>query len=247
LEAGGSRSGLGPNYHLECQSSPDGSMVIRMYEYDSQIALKDSTLNKGILNVNFPKSAVLYLRHDRNTPDVLAIHIHTPGGNVSYDIPALKVKHYGLEEIFQKKLLFLIPFYIFTFEDDFGIIENNENKLQQLKETYADITRRLEALSLAGEIDAYTKQTICDMSEKVLKGIAHRHEKIKKEVAKVMGGEVLEYPAKTFLRQGIEQGKKETAVNFIKLGKVTLEEIADATGLPLETVKELEKQTMQPI
>jgi hypothetical protein len=46
------------------------------------------------------------------------------------------------------------------------------------------------------------------MSEKVLRGIAYQHEKIK-EVTKVMGGEVLEYPAKTFLRQGIEQGKKE--------------------------------------
>jgi predicted transposase YdaD len=93
------------------------------------------------------------------------------------------------------------------------------------------------------------------MSEKVLRGIAHRHEKIQKEVTKVMGGEVLEYPAKTFLREGIKQGieqgaeKKamETAVNLVKLGKVTLEEIADATGLPLETVKELEKQTMQPV
>jgi hypothetical protein len=230
-------------------------MVIRMYEYDSQIALKDSTLDKGILNVNFPKSAVLYLRHNENTPDILTIQIHTPGGDVSYDIPALKVKRYTLEEIFEKKLLFLIPFYIFTFEDDFGIIENNETKLQQLKETYADITRRLEALSLAGEIDAYTKQLISDMSEKVLKGIAHRHEKIQKEVAKVMGGEVLEYPAKTILRQGIKQGieqgikqgKEETAVNFIKLGKNTLEEIAAATGLPLEQVKELEKQTMQPV
>jgi predicted transposase/invertase (TIGR01784 family) len=74
-----------------------------------------------------------------------------------------------------------------------------------------------------------------------------------------MGGEVLEYPAKTILRQGIEQGiergrkqgeeKKavETAVNLVKLGKVTLEEIAAATSLPLEQVKELEKQTMQPV
>jgi hypothetical protein len=49
------------------------------------------------------------------------------------------------------------------------------------------------------------------------------------------------------LLEGAERKAKQTAVNFIKLGKVTLEEIADATGLPLETVKELEKQTMQPV
>jgi hypothetical protein len=53
------------------------------------------------------------------------------------------------------------------------------------------------------------------------------------------------------LREGAEQGAerkaKQTAENLVKLGKNTLEEIADATGLPLETVKELEKQTMQLI
>ncbi len=28
-------------YHIECQSTPDGSMLIRMFEYDSQIAMDD--------------------------------------------------------------------------------------------------------------------------------------------------------------------------------------------------------------
>ncbi len=39
---------------------------------------------------------------------------------------------------------------------------------------------------------------------------------------------------------------KKTAVHLIKLGKMSLEEIAEATELSLETVKELESQTMQP-
>lgn len=216
------RGHLGTNYHLECQSSPDGSMIIRMYEYDSQLALKDSVLNNGVLNVNFPQSAVLYLRHNENTPDVLTLSIHTPGGDASYKIPALKVKKYSIEEIFQKKLLFLIPFYIFTFEDEFDKIEENEDRMQRLKENYADITRRLEALSLAGDIDGYTKQTICEMSERVLTGITHQYEKIQKEVTKIMGGEILEYPAKTFLRQGIEQGRNESihmiVTNMLKRG-----------------------------
>ena len=32
----------GEIYHLECQSSPDGIILLRMFEYDSRIALKNS-------------------------------------------------------------------------------------------------------------------------------------------------------------------------------------------------------------
>lgn len=38
---------------LECQSTADGSMLIRMYKYDSQIALKAGMLEGTVLNVHF--------------------------------------------------------------------------------------------------------------------------------------------------------------------------------------------------
>ena len=52
-------------YHLECQSTIDNSMVLRFFEYDSQIALDDATIEKivgddggkksdGVLTVTFP-------------------------------------------------------------------------------------------------------------------------------------------------------------------------------------------------
>ncbi len=48
--------------------------------------------------------------------------------------------------------------------------------------------------------------------------------------------------------QKAEQNKaKRTAVRMIRAGKMPLEDIADYTELPLDTVRELEKQTMQPI
>ena len=48
------------------------------------------------------------------------------------------------------------------------------------------------------------------------------------------------------MRNEAEQNKaKRTAVHLIKLGKMTLEEIAEATELSLDIVKELESQSMQ--
>lgn len=48
------------------------------------------------------------------------------------------------------------------------------------------------------------------------------------------------------MRNEAAQNKaKKTAIYLIKLGKMTLEEIAEATELSLDMVKELENQSMQ--
>lgn len=36
----------GRKYHLECQSTVDGTMMVRMFEYDAQIAIRDSDIEK---------------------------------------------------------------------------------------------------------------------------------------------------------------------------------------------------------
>ena len=88
-------------YHLECQSSPDGTILVRMFEYDSRIALKNAVRTADTLRVRFPRSGVLYLRSNASTPDRLKVVIQVPGGVsgggkdpavVSYEIAVLKAR-----------------------------------------------------------------------------------------------------------------------------------------------------------
>jgi hypothetical protein len=79
------------------------------------------------------------------------------------------------------------------------------------------------------------------MSERVLKGIAHQHNKIKEEVIKVMGGEILEYPAKTFLRQGIEQGKREVICKMLQKG-YNCEAIADMLDMDRDAIEKIQQE-----
>ena len=44
-------------YHIECQSTEDGSMIVRMFEYDTQLALENREVTAGALVVHFPDSA----------------------------------------------------------------------------------------------------------------------------------------------------------------------------------------------
>ena len=54
----------------------------------------------------------------------MPVTIKTPGGEVSYKVPVIKME-YSIDEIFEKKLLFLIPFYIFIYEKEFPEMENS--------------------------------------------------------------------------------------------------------------------------
>ena len=204
-------------YHLECQSSTDNSMLVRFFEYDTQIALDEGRINGNVLIVTLPHSAVLFLRHHTSTPDTLKIRMVTPGGTVEYDIQVMKSQQYTLEAIFEKNLLLLIPFYIFSHESQFDEYEKDKTKLKSLQKEYEQIKNKLEELLNQGAISEYTRCTIIDMSNKVLEHIAVKYNSVKEGVKAVMGGKVLEYEAKTIIREGIEQGIEQGENKLSKL------------------------------
>ena len=82
---------------------------------------------------------------------------------MQYDIPIMKVQAYTLDEIFEKRLLLLIPFYIFSHEKRFPEYNSNEQKLEELKEEYQDILIRLDELEQQGVIGVFDKQTIIEL------------------------------------------------------------------------------------
>ena len=205
-------------YHLECQSNTDSSMLVRFFEYDTQIALDEGQITGNVLTVTLPHSAVLFLRYHTSTPDTLKIRMVTPGGTVEYDIQVMKSQQYTLKEIFEKNLLLLIPFYIFSHEKRFEEYEKDKVKLRALQEEYEYIKNKLEELLNERVISEYTRCTIIDMSNKVLEHIAVKYNSVKEGVKAVMGGKVLEYEAKTIKREGIEEGIKGTVSILKNLG-----------------------------
>ena len=70
---------------------------------------------------------------------------------------------------------------------------------------------------------------------------------MQKGVGDIMGGALIETEARTILKQGIKQGKtqgisetkKQTALKLLKRGKLTVEEIAEDTGLSVTEVEQL--------
>lgn len=188
----------------------------------------------SVLTVTFPHSAVLFLRCSASTPDKLKIRMLTPGGEISYEIPVMKSQKYTIEDIFGKKLLFLIPFYIFCYENRFEEYNQDKAKMELLKQEYEQIKNRLEELANQGEIDEYTKCTIMDMSNKVLEHIARKYENVKKRVKSVMGGKVLDYEAKAIRNEGIHKGRLEMLMVLVRDGLLSVKEAASRANLTEE-------------
>ena len=232
------------HYHLECQSTADGTIMYRIFEYDSQIALQSSELSQNKLTVNFPNTAILYLRHNKNTPDEMTIEIRVPGATCSYRVPVMKVQNYSVEDIFAKKLFFLIPFHIFTYEQNFEEYEANEQKLWELTREYEFIVEKLNGYADTGVVEEYTKSTIIDMSKKVLEHLAKKYSNVKEEVGAIMGGKILDYPAKDILNQGRAEGRAEGRVEGRVEGRMqaVLELLGELGVVPEEIEKKINEE-----
>ena len=192
--------------------------------------------------------------------------IVTPGGTVQYDIPIMKVQTYSLDDLFEKRLLLLIPFYIFSHESNFPEYNSNEQKLKELKAEYQVILERLDALERQSVIGAFDKRTIIELSGDVIREIAKKYDNVQKGVGDMMSGALIETEARTILNQGISQGisqgikqgisqgikqganetKKKTALIMLQDGELSIEKIAKYTDLEIAEVEQLaETQTMQ--
>ena len=204
-----SLKGISKRYHLECQSTADGTMEIRMWEYDAQIALMNKEYRDGVLYVKFPDSAVIYLRSNSNTPDELKICICVGKKEIFYEIPILKVKNYTLDEIFEKQLWMLIPFYIFRYEKEFRKINGDEERLHSLRMEYENVAARLDQECQSGRMKPITGGALCELANNVVKKLASKYDNVEKEVTEVMGGKVLNYRSKEIFREAMEKGLEE--------------------------------------
>lgn len=180
--------------------------------------MDEGTLEGNTLRVEIPHCAILYLRSSRFTPDKLQIQISTPGGQVTFDVHAMKLQEYTIEEIFEKKLFMLIPFYIFSYEKHFEEYNTNEERLSELQAEYAKIVTHLDGLVEQEKLKSYEYCMMVDMSKRVLEGIAARYENVRKGVGEVLGGRVLETEWDKRYRAGENEKAKQIAFKLRDMG-----------------------------
>ena len=202
-------------YHVECQSTPDSGMAVRMIEYDFAIALAGAIGSGEPYEMDFPESCVLYLRHTSSTPDALEVKVNLPtGDSFTYEAKVVKAQLITSDELFEKNLLLLLPFYLMRYERALSQIEADDAKSAQLLAECADLRARLEDATLvAGDPLLYEQLT--ELIIRVSDHMLASYDALRRKVRRTMGGEVLELMRDRAARlereareQGIEQGIK---------------------------------------
>lgn len=172
-------------YHFECEIKNDGTMVIRMFEYDVHIALSYMQEKEGKMVLKFPYSAVLYLQDNGNVPNELKCQIvFQDGGTYEYKVPAIKIQTYSLEEIKEKHLCVLIPFLPLRFRNRISS-KRNKLKKEELTSFYEQIILLLEEEVEAGYLSDANRNTIISLLSKSLVRVFYRNEELLKEVVKL--------------------------------------------------------------
>lgn len=201
-------------YHVECQSTPDTDMVVRMIEYDFAIAL-EGALNSGTpYEMSLPQSCVLFLRHTIGTPDELAIKVNLPdGGSFDYKAKVVKAQLFSSSELFEKRLLLLLPYYLMRYEKALADIVADDARVAQLIAECADLRAELESATLA-EGEPLLYEQLVELIIRVTDHLFAAHETLRKRVRRAMGGEVLE-----LMRDRAERLEREAEARGLEAGR----------------------------
>ena len=194
-------------YHLECQSTHDASMVVRVVEYDFSIALQEALEQGAPYRMKFPSSCVLLLRHASKTPDYLEMEM-PDSESFRHHTKIYKTQLVSEEEIFRRRLLILLPFYLMRYGKELSGLDAESDAAAALIRECREIRMRLADLTLLQGDELLYRQ----ITELIIRASDHllaANEPLNRKVRPAMGGEVLELmddKIERSRREGIQEG-----------------------------------------
>ena len=164
------------------------------------------------------------------------------GTHAEYTVPIIKIQQYTKDEIFRKKLYFLLPFYVIRYERDLMLIENTTSKKRQFLEEFEEIIDQLRSSS---DLDAAECCYLLDCIHRIASHILRKTPDLKERIDNIMDGKVLRLRTDVIIEQslqkGLRQGKLDTYIELIRDGLISITTAATRLGMSEE---ELNKHMM---
>lgn len=197
-------------YHFECESKNDGEILIRIGEYDMQIAFNDAIYENYTVKMNLPETAVVFLRNHRKLPEEGAISYNKGNQVLTHKIPFLKVVKYTLEELVHKHLYILLPFYLMRYEH---AIKNTPSKYELIENEAHKVYDIIVSEYEKGNLTKTECENILVICKDVVSVISKNTE-IHERLVNTMGNEILLTAEERGIVKGIEQGIEQGAFNM---------------------------------
>ena len=160
---------------------------------------------------------------------------------VEQKVPILQIKDYSVSDLFEKRLLLLVPFVGFAFEPRFAEME--KGGIDDLKKALDEVSENLIRMVEAGEIDESKHSHMLDWLKRVMEKLTVNYGNVKKGVDDLMSGYILHTRTDEILDEGANNEMRRRIEIMLRKGK-TPEDIADFCDYPIDLVKEVEQNMM---
>ena len=246
-------------FHTEVQISNDNTIVLRVFDYGYQDALKYRKTENDRIILEFPQSKIIFLEHNVNTPDEVVLQLDFKDqGIFEYRVPAMKFLEQSIEDLNKQRLVILLPLYLLKLRREIEKEQSIENALK-LKNLINDgIIKSIEDNEKAGNITHEDTIVLIKLLERLYTYLYGKIKEFKQEGVKDIMTEKLIFDVDIIMHerdkaiherdklisesQKLEEKKAlEIAQNMINEG-MKIEQIKNLTKLPLNKIKGLKKQ-----
>ena len=226
-------------YHIECQSTDDDKMVVRMLEYDLAIALEMPEKTPDGFDIFLPRSCIVYLRGVKPERGETKIRLRLEDEVLGeYTTKTLEVGNYDIDSMFSKNLLAFLPFYVMRYEK-----LDDEKFCKAFRE---ELSRIYNGLRVVYKNNRSRFVDLCKLIRKVANYVLRNKPKSKESVGEIMGGKVLKLESERLLelgeKRGLEKGEFLAFIKMVDSGLITEDKAAEALGISVTTLHRRAKQ-----
>jgi len=241
-------------FHIEFQTSEDGTMAIRVLKYDINKAVENQRLtgNNNEFILYMPQSLVIHIEAHENIPDEYkAVIIFADGDVKEFKVPVLKYWKLSDEYLIKYNLFPLLPLQIFLLRAELDkLTKNKDIKAKQAAILKAqDIAEKIakEAVELnkAGRLIGEDYRKVLAAIANLFIHLNNRYngdDELNERVKSVLVE--LDFSDNNKIRIIEEKGEHKKAVETAKkmlLKNKPIDEIIEFTGLTEKEIKEIQK------
>jgi hypothetical protein len=240
-------------FHAEVQINNDNTIALRVFDYGYQEALKYKKVEQDRIILEFPQSKIIFLEHNTNTPDNVILELRFKNqDSYEYTVPTMKFLSYSIDELNTQNLVVLLPLYLLKLRKEIEKDKSKENAIK-LKTLINDgIIKSIEDNEKAGNITYDDTRVLIDLLGKLYTHLYGNIKKFKEEGVKdmiteklILDSDIVRYEAERkaekLAKKREENAKLEIAKNLLAMG-MTIEQIKNATNLPLNKIKGLQNK-----
>jgi len=243
---------------IDCGSTNDISIVLRVFDYGYRDALKHREVGKDKITLKFPQPKIILLEHNSNSPDEVTLELDFgTKGKIDFTVPTVKFLEYSIDELNAQRMVILLPLYLLKLRREIekaikqGTVRKNAQSLKDLIND--NILKTIDENEKAGHIDSYDAYVLAGLVKKLYDHLYGNIKEFEEEGVKSALEDMLlvDYEEEIInaVSEAVSVAVSEKALEIALDIATTLlgrgmppSEVADITKLPVSRIEKLQLQ-----